>query len=87
MVMGQGRPGGVQPRQRHCNVLQMAVKNALVLLNLTKKATRKRIQNRGAQERKAIDSNKRRREKRNAFHFFSFLFRLSEIILEDKCVS
>ena len=61
--MGQGRPGGVQPRQRHCNVLQMAVKNALVLLNLTKKATRKRIQNRGAQERKAIDSNKRRREK------------------------
>lgn len=32
MVMGQGRPGGVQPRQRHCYMLRMAVKNALLLL-------------------------------------------------------
>ena len=72
--MGQGRPGGVQPRQRHCNVLQMAVKNELVLLNLTKKATRKRIQNRGAQERKAIDSNKRRREKVRHLTFLLYIF-------------
>lgn len=32
MVMGQGRPGGVQPQQRHCYMLQMAVFYALLPL-------------------------------------------------------